>query len=109
MKHLFLALACLVLPSTCLGQTAFVDPQSNTRINTNLNNLQYGGSRTIYFDNNDGSSVEANLPADVGYIYIYNPQTRKGVIEFSRPSYRYYSYPVYGGHSRHGHYHHHGR
>ncbi len=102
MKHLLVLFVCLV-PSLCYGQTAFVDPRDNVQIKTNLNNLQYGGSRTIHFDEN-GPTVEANLPADVGYIYIYNAETRKGVIEFSRPSVRYYYYPLYNDRSR-GHYH----
>lgn len=84
MKQFFLTLACLFLPSVCLGQVAVVDPLSGVTIKRDLSDLQYNATRTIYFDNNDGTSVEANLPPDTGYIYIYNSQTRKGVVEFSR-------------------------
>jgi len=104
MKHFLLALVCLI-PSVCLGQTAFVDPPNKVQIKTDLSNLQYGATRTIYFD--DVSVVEANLPPGAGYIYIYNAQTRKGVIEFSRePRYipylfNYSRFPGYGGAYRH--------
>lgn len=83
MKHFLLALACLILPSVCFGQTAFVDPDHHVKITTDLSTLDYNATRTITFDEN-GPTSEVNLPPDTGYIYIYNPQTRKGVIEFSR-------------------------
>ncbi len=102
MKHLFLALACL-MPSICLGQNAFVDPQNNVKIKTNLDTFEYGATRTIYFDNNDNSTIEANLPEGVGYIYIYDAYTRKGVIEFSRTPRYIPAYPYYGGDSCNGH------
>ena len=103
MKHFLLALAYLI-PSACLGQTAFVDPHNGVQIKTDLSGLQYGGSRTVYFD--DDGTIETNLPPDVGYIYIYNAQTRKGVIEFSRgDNYRPYLFD-YSRHSRYrGRYH----
>lgn len=90
-------LLLLILPTVANAQTAFVD--NNVRIDTNLNDLPYGGSRTIYLDKN--GSIEANLPADVGYIYIERGD--KAVIEFSRPSLLYY--PIYG--SGYGRLHHH--
>ncbi len=100
MKQFLLTLACLFIPSVCLGQVAFVDPVNGVTIKRDLSDLQYNATRTIYFD--DHGSVEANLPPDTGYIYIYNAQTRKGVIEFSRkPSCIYlfdcYDLPCSGG------------
>jgi len=90
----------------CLGQTAFVDQHNGVQIKTDLSGLQYGASRTIHFDEN-GPTAEVNLPPGAGYIYIYNAQTRKGVIEFSRePRYvpylfDYSRFPCYGGAYRH--------
>lgn len=113
MKHFLLSLVCLIMPSFCFAQVAIVDQENGITIKNNLNTVDYGATRTIYFDNNDGSSVEANLPADMGYIYIYDSKTRKGVVEFSRTN-RYYAYPLYdyGGscyYSRSGSYYRHGR
>lgn len=118
MKHFLFALACLIMPSVCFGQqAAFADERNNVTIQTDLSGIQWGASRTIHFDNSNGVKVESvqDLPPGMGYIYIYNSQTRKGVIEFSRTDeYRYYPYLYdYSRHSRYGgrhyHYHRHGR
>jgi hypothetical protein len=80
MKHLFLSLIFLALPNVCFAQ-----------------------SWSIYFDNSSGEPVvesELYIPEGMGYILIYNGETKKGVINFSRNDRHYSPYPLYD-YSRH--------
>ncbi|HEX5471466.1 MAG TPA: hypothetical protein VFW73_06250 [Lacipirellulaceae bacterium] len=84
----------VALTATSQAQTAFVDQSHNIKINSDLSSLQYNATRTIYFDNH-GPMVEANLPPDTGFIYIYNSDTHRGAIEFSRTPWYYYPLTIW--------------
>ncbi len=107
MKQVLFCLLLMLVPSVCLAQesTAFVDPENGVAIKTDLSGFSVGQSRTIHFNMNTGKTVQTDLPAGMGYIYIYNAETREGVIEFSRTDqyqyrgylYDYSRHPCYGG------------